>query len=239
LAVLTVDGKEVPANLEPLPGNRYRVSGTVPALAEGTHSAAVTLRAQGGTSHTTEWTFESAAPDENRVYFPETGYFVEPDFYTYWEEHGGLELLGLPISDHMREVDGQTGEEYIAQYFERARIEKHPALDNAIVMGRLAALIHAPEPAVAPIEGARYFPETGHNLSGPFLDFWKSRGGLPVFGYPITEAINETDPQSGTEYLVQYFERARFEYHPEFADTPNEVLLGLLGVQVYQQKLNR
>jgi hypothetical protein len=30
---------------------------------------------------------------------------------------------------------------------------------------------------------------------------------------------------------VQYFQRNRFEYHPEFANTPNEVLLGLLGVE--------
>ena len=238
-AALTVDGKDVPALLEGLPDNRFRVSGMAPAPGEGTHSAAVTLQAEGGVSHTTEWTFESAVPDDSRVYFQETGYFVASDFYTYWQEHGGLELLGLPISDRMREVDEATGEEYIAQYFERARIEKHPALDNVIVMGRLAAMVHAPEPAVGPIEGARYFPETGHNVSGPFLAFWEGRGGLAVFGYPITEELKETDPQSGNEYLVQYFERARFEYHPEFAGTPNEVLLGHLGVQVYEQRLNR
>ncbi|HET9495458.1 MAG TPA: hypothetical protein VFR15_14600, partial [Chloroflexia bacterium] len=201
--------------------------------------AAVTLQTGSGASHTTEWTFEAAVPDDSRVYFQETGYFVASDFYTYWQEHGGLALLGLPISDRMREVDEVTGEEYIAQYFERARIEKHLALDNVIVMGRLAALVHAPEPAVDPIEGARFFPETGHNVSGPFLSFWEGNGGLAVFGYPITEEIKEIDPQSGNEFLVQYFERSRFEYHPEFAGTPNEVLLGLLGVQVYEQKLNR
>jgi YVTN family beta-propeller protein len=32
---------------------------------------------------------------------------------------------------------------------------------------------------------------------------------------------------------VQYFERARFEYHPEHAGTPSEVLLGRLGVQQF------
>ncbi|CCF84518.1 hypothetical protein NITHO_3510023 [Nitrolancea hollandica Lb] len=31
---------------------------------------------------------------------------------------------------------------------------------------------------------------------------------------------------------MQYFERARFEYHPEFKGTEHEVLLGLLGNQV-------
>jgi hypothetical protein len=28
---------------------------------------------------------------------------------------------------------------------------------------------------------------------------------------------------------IQYFERARFEYHPENTGTPYDVLLGLLG----------
>ena len=46
-----------------------------------------------------------------------------------------------------------------------------------------------------------------------------------LFGYPISEARQEGG------FLVQYFERNRFEYHPEFAGTPNDVLLGLLGVE--------
>ena len=33
----------------------------------------------------------------------------------------------------------------------------------------------------------------------------------------------------GRPYTVQYFERNRFEYHPEYARTKNEVLLGRLG----------
>jgi hypothetical protein len=31
---------------------------------------------------------------------------------------------------------------------------------------------------------------------------------------------------------IQYFERARFEYHPELASTPNAILLGRLGVEL-------
>ncbi|MBF6614190.1 MAG: cellulase family glycosylhydrolase [Chloroflexi bacterium] len=54
-----------------------------------------------------------------------------------------------------------------------------------------------------------YFPETGHYIYGAFQNYWKSFGGLTVFGYPVTEQREEGD------YWVQYFERARFEYHPE------------------------
>jgi len=35
---------------------------------------------------------------------------------------------------------------------------------------------------------------------------------------------------------VQYFERERFEYHPESAGTPYEVELGRLGAQVARQR---
>jgi hypothetical protein len=44
--------------------------------------------------------------------------------------------------------------------------------------------------------------------------------------------VSDTD---GKTYVVQYFERAVFELHTEFAP-PNDVLLSLLGVFLYNQK---
>src|SRR5205823_3296996 len=79
-----------------------------------------------------------------------------------------------------------------------------------------------------------YFPEVGHTLRGPFLSFWQNNGGLAIFGYPISEEFQDVSPTDGKTYTVQYFERNRFEYHPEFAGTRNEVLMGLLGVEVTQ-----
>ena len=35
-----------------------------------------------------------------------------------------------------------------------------------------------------------YFPQTGHTISGRFLSYWQNNGGLPVFGYPITDAAD-------------------------------------------------
>ena len=75
--------------------------------------------------------------------------------------------------------------------------------------------------------------ETHHNLSGPIAAYWQRNGGVPVFGYPLSEAFTERNPSDGKSYLVQYFERARLEYHPEYAGTDSEILLGLLGVQSY------
>lgn len=80
-----------------------------------------------------------------------------------------------------------------------------------------------------------YFPQTGHTLAYGFKDFWQSHGGVAVFGYPISEEFSETNPDTGEVYTVQYFERNRFEYHPELAGTPWEVSLGRLGVQTAPQ----
>lgn len=71
---------------------------------------------------------------------------------------------------------------------------------------------------------SRTFPQTGHTVSGPFLKFWNTWGGLAQFGYPLTDAIKENGMQ------VQYFERARFEWHPD--DSSNPIQLTLLGSEL-------
>src|SRR6185312_14455832 len=54
--------------------------------------------------------------------------------------------------------------------------------------------------------------------------------------YAITDAFYEQSPTNGQTYLVQYFERARFEYHPENANSPYVVLLWLLGREQFLAK---
>src|SRR5918912_4402515 len=61
----------------------------------------------------------------------------------------------------------------------------------------------------------RCFPETGQCISGRFRAYWEQNGGLAVFGYPTTPAVQNNDPSINTKGLVQWFERARFEQHPE------------------------
>ncbi|MEO8285572.1 MAG: hypothetical protein ABI670_03995 [Chloroflexota bacterium] len=73
-----------------------------------------------------------------------------------------------------------------------------------------------------------YFEAVGHTLGGGFRDYWQQHGGLAQFGYPLTEEFTEVSPTDGKPYVTQYFERARFEYHPE-NKPPFDVLLGLLG----------
>nr|AIA15408.1 Unknown Function [uncultured bacterium] len=76
----------------------------------------------------------------------------------------------------------------------------------------------------------------GHQVCGPFLDYWKGHGGLAQQGYPISEQFTEaslTDP--GKTYLVQYFERAIFEQHPE-NPPPYDILITQLGRVRYNCK---
>ncbi len=65
---------------------------------------------------------------------------------------------------------------------------------------------------LAPVETQQWFPETGHSVGGAFWQFWQSRGGLPIFGYPLTDELSEGGQ------TIQYFERAIFEWHPESDD---------------------
>jgi hypothetical protein len=70
---------------------------------------------------------------------------------------------------------------------------------------------------------ALYFRETDHwVLDEPygFVTFWQDHGGLPIFGYPVTGAY---EIEGGL--IVQFFERARFEYHR----SSGKVMLGRLG----------
>ncbi|MEO5951179.1 MAG: hypothetical protein ABIQ44_01805 [Chloroflexia bacterium] len=81
----------------------------------------------------------------------------------------------------------------------------------------------------------RTFAETGQSSCGKLLDYWTRHGGLTQQGFPLSGAFEEISETDGKSYVVQYFERAIFELHPEIA-APNDVLLSLAGVFLYQQK---
>lgn len=176
--------------------------------------------------------FNAAYPVETYHYFAETGHSIGNGFLRYWQQNGGLEIFGYPLTDEITQ-NGTT-----VQYFERARFEWHPGsnpenydillglLGNEVTSVRRASGAAPFQPATAiNSAGCTFFDATGHNLCGGFAAYWARFGGLSIYGYPISEEFNE----NGT--TVQYFERARFEWHPGSAPQRFDVLLGRLGAE--------
>ncbi len=180
-------------------------------------------------------------PDPAVLYFDVVGHTLRGRFRQYWQEHGGLMQFGYPLTEEFEEVSPTDGRVYTVQYFERARFEHHPEnrppydvllglLGRTVTSGREQEDAFRPAPPQAG-PGVLYFRETGHNLAPRFAAYWQSHGALPVYGYPISEEFEEVSPTDGRVYTVQYFERARFEYHPELP-AQYRVSLGLLGAQI-------
>jgi LPXTG-site transpeptidase (sortase) family protein len=165
----------------------------------------------------------------NAVFFPETGHTLAYSFRAFFDTHGGLPMLGFPLTEVFMEHGLPV------QYFERTRLEWHAEEQLVLAghLGRWAAQGHDHDPAFAAATSfpeASFFAETSHNLGGQFRYFWQTHGGLDMFGFPISEELREVNQQDGQSYIVQYFERARFELHPELP-AGQQVLLGHLGRQ--------
>jgi hypothetical protein len=143
--------------------------------------------------------------------FPQTGHAVDPIFVAYFTANGGEAHFGYPITYAYAENG------FLVQYFQNARLEWHPENKDPykIQLGLLAELMGKRQPPIpvtsipaASDPSCRYFPETGHKACHLFLQYYLNKGGLDQFGYPISDLLVENDR------LVQYFQRARMEYHP-------------------------
>lgn len=71
-------------------------------------------------------------------------------------------------------------------------------------------------------------------VSGPVRAFWEQQGGISLFGLPITPLQMEL--VEGEPKLVQWFERARIEVHPQDASPPYTLLPGRIGVERLAQQ---
>ncbi|MBX6342504.1 MAG: SH3 domain-containing protein, partial [Thermomicrobiaceae bacterium] len=168
------------------------------------------------------------------AYFSITGHNVRPELKAYWDTHGGLRNIGLPLTELFREVRAD-GTVRLVQYFERQILElTPPPSDKPLVMSDLVGYTAvAPSAARAKIPPFPnnadhwYFPQTGHSLSYGFKEEWRKHGGLAAYGYPITEEFSAVTP-SGRRYVAQLFERGRFEWWPDKVGTGAEITHGLL-----------
>jgi hypothetical protein len=182
--------------------------------------------------------------------FAETGLCIGGRIREYWEGNGGLPVFGFPITEQREEVNREVGLPYETQWFERVRMELHPENERPydVLLGRIGddRLRQTGRewqgfPREAPQAGCQFFAQTGFNVCGDVLRTWQAnglefdgRGGtgadesLALYGAPISSLMSEV--VEGQPYQVQWFERARFELHPEH-QPPYNVLLGRLAAE--------
>ena len=177
----------------------------------------------------------------DRLYFLETGHTLRGGFRDFWEKNGGLAQFGYPLTEELQLPSPDDDVVRTTQVFERAVFELHDDT-HTVLLAPLGRWLTKDRPGWKPIAALpdgpdrKYFPQTGHSIRGGFLETWQARGGLPMFGYPISEEVREINPADGKVHTVQYFERARFELHPEAQGTPSYIQLGLVGKEWWERR---
>jgi hypothetical protein len=161
-------------------------------------------------------------------YFSQTGHSVRDEFLAYFDAYGGERIFGYPITeDFFDRIESGCR----VQYFQNCRMDLVPNLFGSpqIRLAPLGELLGFRAPPIPPSDippdndpYRRYYQQTGHTLGYAFKTFFDFNGGLDIFGYPITELMVENG------LIVQYFQKAKMEWHPE---RPNEerVQLASLG----------
>lgn len=153
------------------------------------------------------WTPADAQSAEVQ-FFAETGHNVKGDFLQFYRSVSDPTLLfGYPITEQYVNKDGLT-----VQYFQRARFELYPALPA----GQRVALSNVGKETYVPAGqlnindplACDLYPQTGYSVCYAFRDFFNKYGGAAQFGYPISPF------EFHDGLIVQYFEKARFEWRP-------------------------
>lgn len=167
-------------------------------------------------------------------YFQETGHNVTGEFWKYYQSIPNAKVVfGYPLTEAFN--DSKTGR--LIQYFTRARFELHPEqpVGQQVRLSPLGSLIYVPGQGVdifTPI-GCRAF-QNGYSVCFAFLDFFDNSGGQAVFGQPISnfQVLNGR--------IVQFFERARFDWYPEYGEGQKVVLadLGRVYFDVAKENAN-
>ncbi len=161
--------------------------------------------------------------DERRLY-PQHGHWVMGDFLkAYLSIPNPEEIYGYPITEAFLE---QT-QDRIVQYFEKARFELVP--DNPpelrVRITELGGYFYTSTgrelPLPANFPACKYFQETDKQVCYAFLDYFEAKGGAAQFGYPLSNF------EIQDELIVQYFQRARFEWHPELPQGKRVTLTNL------------
>ncbi len=153
-------------------------------------------------------------------YFPETGHHVKGDFLRFYKSvHDPQLVFGYPITEQMTSKDGET-----VQYFQRARFETHTELpeNQRVQLTPVGQALYQPsnQLKLGNTAGCDLFA-TGYSVCFAFLDFYKANGGAAQFGNPLSPF------EFHENLIVQYFEKARFEWRADRPENQRVVLTDL------------
>lgn len=157
-------------------------------------------------------------------YFAETGHNVVGEFYRFYKTAPSPTLVfGYPLTEAFitSYPSGLT-----VQYFQRARFELYPNNPDGqrvrlTPLGRILYEPGAPSLNLSTPGACRVFT-SGYSVCYDFLTFYDQQGGVSLFGNPISAFEFQPDGR-----ILQYFEYARLEWHPEFNRGQNIVLSDL------------
>lgn len=150
------------------------------------------------------------AQTQNGMYFQETGHWLSGEFLSYyWSWDSPSYFFGFPITDAF--YDPKTG--YLIQYFQKALFVLVTLENNEKIVLRepLGEKLYKPGVALHRPGGfppCKKFPN-GFEVCYAFLEFYLRNNGEALFGYPVSNF------ESHQDLIVQYFQFARFEWHPE------------------------
>lgn len=162
------------------------------------------------------------APRSATLFAQQAAIAVDPLFQGFYDRMGGAEVFGEPLTGRY-ELNGRQ-----VQLFENFLLEywpEHSGTDYDVQPGLLGVKV----------SGNRYFgqaqpfrdssqmiyvPETRQSLRLGFLSFWRDRGGVDLFGYPVSEEVVDDG------VTAQWFQRGKLTYD---ADRTPEIQIADLG----------
>jgi hypothetical protein len=194
------------------------------AIYRGTDRGATWVRLDPGVPPTV-W---APAATPGSLLLKATDHSVAPLFVPLYKQLG-IATIGYPIDE------AYTESGVLTQDFQRLRLEDH---DGRIVVAPLGTLDinygfvplgeipspYGPKPTLTVAQQAQ---------AASFAAFWQSHGGKSILGMAISPPfVSTNDDGSGRQYVMQYYQNARIEAHPENKGTPYTIQLGLLGMEV-------
>jgi hypothetical protein len=138
-------------------------------------------------------------------FFPQTGHSLCGVFLAYWQRNGGLARFGFPITEPG--VDPSFGYDGVAQFFERARMERHPELAGTryeVLLGLLGRDLAA--------DGCALIEAPLRSAAAAFPDVLSCPAPYPLVNVPIaTESFERGSmlwlysPVSGHGWIRAFF----------------------------------